>query len=457
MTTTTTLLETCLVPPPAGGAAELSAPLSFFDVIWLHFHPIRRLLFYNHPCSETHFLETLVPKLKQSLSLALKHYLPLSGNLLYPLNTDESKPVFRYVSGDSVPLAVAVSVGDFDELVGNHARDADQYYDFVPDMPRVREEPDYKIVPILALQVTLFPDRGLCIGFANHHSIGDASSIFSFMKTWSSLCTKLDEKNDEFLPTTWPVFDRSIIKDPIGVDSIFWKKMREIPFKPSSFPLPTNRVRATYTLNQADIKKLKDMVLGKKPGLVQVSSFVVTVSYAWTCLLKSGDRIGEQSVDGKETEMFAFAVDVRGRIDPPVPGNYFGNCLGFGMAKFEHKEVAGDEGFATAAEAIAEDIRNRVNNKDEVLKGVENWMSGWDELFKIKAVGVSGSPRFDLYGVDFGWGKARKLEVVSIDGESYSMSLCKSKDSDGGLEIGLSLSKERMEAFAAIFSEGLRS
>ncbi|KAL6554029.1 hypothetical protein OROMI_019702 [Orobanche minor] len=199
------------------------------------------------------------------------------------------------------------------------------------------------------------------------------------------------------------------------------------------------------------------MVLGKKPGLVQVSSFVVTVSYVWTCLLKSGDRIGEQSVDGKETEMFAFAVDVRGRIDPPVPGNYFGHCLGYGMAKFEHKEVAGDEGFATAAEAIAEDIRNRLNNKDEVLKGVENWMSEWDELLKIKVVGVSGSPRFDLYGVDFGWRRARKLEVVSIDGESYSISLCKSKDSDGGLEIGLSLPKERMEAFAAIFAEGLRS
>nr|URM60597.1 malonyltransferase [Cistanche tubulosa] len=446
---TTTLLETCRVPPPAGAAAVLSVPLSFFDFIWIHFHPIRRLLFYSYPnCSRPYFLETLAPQLKQSLSLALKHYLPLSGNLLYPSNT-EQKPVFRYVDGDSVSLTVAESVRDFDELVGNHARSADQFYDFVPEMPQVKDEPEYKIVPVLALQVTLFPDRGICIGFANHHVVGDASSIFSFMKTWSSICAA--EQSDHPLP----VFDRSHIKDPLGIDTIFWKVMRTIPFKPSPFPLPTNRVRATFTLRPADIKKLKDLVLAWKPGLVQVSSFVVTASYVWTCLVRSGDEIGEE-VDGDVPEHFIFVVDVRGRVDPPVPGNYFGNCLGYVLEKLEHKRVVGDDGFVIAAEGVAEDIKKRVNDKDEVLRGAENWLSGFEGYGGMRAMGVSGSPRFDLYGVDFGWGRARKLEVVSIDGESYSMSLCRSNDSDGGLEIGLSLPKKRMEAFAALFAEGLR-
>ncbi|KAK6134768.1 hypothetical protein DH2020_031502 [Rehmannia glutinosa] len=456
-----TLLETCRIPPPPGGAAELSVPLTFFDIRWLHFQPIYRLLFYDHPCSKAYFLETLVPKLKQSLSLTLKHYLPLLGNLLYPLNTNnDEKPVFRYVAGDSVLLKIAVSSNDFDELIGNHARDADQFYEFVPELPPVKNEPFYKKVPVIALQVTLFPGRGICICYAFHHSLGDASSILGFMRTWA-LISRFGG-DDELILTkqgdnsSLPIFDRSVIKDPLGIDTIFWKEIRDEPLKSWSFPLPTNRVRATFILHQADIKNLKDLVLAKKPGLVQVSSFVVTTSYVWSCFVKSGEAAGEE-VDEKVLEFFIFAVDVRARINPLVPANYFGNCISYGMAKIEHKRLVGEEGLVIAAEAIAEDIKNRVNNKDQVLKGAENWMSDIKKSSGIRVLGVAGSPKFDLASADFGWGRAKKTEVLSIDGEKYSMSLCKSTDSDGGLEVGLSLPKERMDAFAAIFADGLRS
>ncbi|KAK6134831.1 hypothetical protein DH2020_031420 [Rehmannia glutinosa] len=397
------------------------SPLTFFDIRWLHFQPIYRLLFYDHPCSKEYFIETIVPKLKESLSLTLKHYLPLAGNLLYPLNiNDDEKPVFRYVAGNSVSLSIAESNKDFDDLAGNHARDADQFYDFVPELPPVKlDESNYQTVPVIALRITLFPGRGICIGYAYHHSIGDASSIVGFIRAWA-LITKSGGDDDLFLTkqlgdSSLPILDRSVIKDPLGIDTIFWKVMKQIPLKSWSFPLPTNQVRATFILHQADIKKLKDLVLAKKPRLVQVSSFVVTVSYVWTCFVKSGDTVGDK-VDDDVLEFFGFQVDARARIDPPVPANYFGNCLSYGMAKIEHKRLVGDEGFVIAAEAIAEDIKNRI-------------------------LGGEGQ---------------KKLEVVSIDGEKYALSLCKSTDSEGGLEVGLSLPKERMEAFAAIFAEGLR-
>ncbi|KAK6134766.1 hypothetical protein DH2020_031500 [Rehmannia glutinosa] len=396
-----TLLETCGISPPTGNTADqLTVPLTFFDIPWMNFHPIRHLLFYDYPCSKAYFLETLVPKLKQSLSLTLKHYLPLSGNLLYPLNTVDEKPVFRYVAGDSVSLAIAESNNDFDELVGNLARDADQFYDFVPELPPVKlDESNYQTVPVIALQVTLFPGRGICIGFSNHHCVGDASSIVGFIRAWASI-SKLDE--DEFL--TMPIFDRSVIKDPLGIDNILCKKMKVIPLK----------------------------------------------SWSFLCLVKSGEEL----VDDDVLECFIFMIDLRAHISPPVPPNYFGNCLGCGKAKIEHKQLFGEEGFVIAVEAIAEEIKNKVNKKDQVLKGAENRLSGPGESREIRALGVSGSPKFDLCSADFGWGKVKKLEVLSIDGEKYTMSLCKSTDSEGGLEVGLSLPKERMEAFAAIFAQG---
>ncbi|KAL0306988.1 UNVERIFIED_CONTAM: Malonyl-coenzyme:anthocyanin 5-O-glucoside-6'''-O-malonyltransferase [Sesamum radiatum] len=354
-----TILEKCRVPAPSGAAAELSVPLTFHDIPWLHFlHPIRRLLFYDYPCSKPHFLETVAPKLKESLSFTLGHYLPVAGDLIFPLNS-EKKAEIRYVAGDSaVSLTIAEFDSDFDDLIGNHARDADQFYEFVPQIDPVKDESEYQRVPVMALKVTLFPGRGICVGLANLHCLGDASSLVRFIQAWASI-------------------------NKLGGDEEFLTKQG------------------------------------------QVSSFVVTVSYVWTCLVKSGEQ-----VDDDVLEYFIFTANIRARIDPQVPANYF--------------------------EAISDEIKNRVNKKDEVLKGAENWLSQIKEMTGIRSLGVSGSPKFDLSTADFGWGRARKLEVVSIDGEKHSISLCKSRDSEGGLEVGISLPAAQMEAFAAIFDNGIR-
>ncbi|KAF7813164.1 phenolic glucoside malonyltransferase 1-like [Senna tora] len=67
---------------------------------------------------------------------------------------------------------------------------------------------------------------------------------------------------------------------------------------------------------------------------------------------------------------------------------------------------------------------------------------------------VAGSPRFDVYGNDFGWGKPKKVDVVSID-KSGAFSLAESKKEKGGVEIGIVLEPPVMEAFASLFVKGI--
>ncbi|KAL1555580.1 malonyl-coenzyme:anthocyanin 5-O-glucoside-6'''-O-malonyltransferase-like [Salvia divinorum] len=454
----TTVLETSGISPPPGSAADLTLPLCFFDIIWVHFHPIRRLIFYNHPCTEAEFSTTIVPNLKHSLSLTLQHYPPVAGNLLYPLDTDKSRPLIRYVSGDTAPLTIAVSHRDFDELTGGHARDSDQFYDFLPPMPPLAEEENYKIAPLIALQATLFPGRGICIGLSNHHCLGDARSIVGFMWAWAEVNRNSGDK--QLRNRSSPlIYDRSVFGDTKNADEKFWSAMRNVALTPSSFPLPSGRLRAAFTLHQSDTKKLKNMVLSKNPDLAFISSFAVTAAYTWSSVVKSADAAGEE-VDENSDEVFFFPADARGRpnamVDPPVPENYFGNCLGGGMIKMEHKKVAAEEGFVAAAAAIADGIKNQVNDKENFLKGAENWLSDMPKFGELSTFGVSGSPKFDLLDSDFGWGTGSRLEVLSMDKEKYSMSLCNSSDSAGGLVVGLSLPKERMEAFATIFEGGLK-
>ncbi|KAK4420499.1 Anthocyanidin 3-O-glucoside 6''-O-acyltransferase [Sesamum alatum] len=181
-------------------------------------------------------------------------------------------------------------------------------------------------------------------------------------------------------------------------------------------------------------------------------------AYIWTCMVKALKAGEEERVedDDDELETFLFAVDCRTRLNPPVPGNYFGNCISYGLVRIRHQVLVGNEGFFVAAEAIANEIKNRVNDKDKILAGAENWITEVGSVVKKRCFSVSGSARVDLYSTDFGWGKARKLETLSIDGQKHAMSLCKSGASEGGLEVGLSLPKVKMDAFAAAFAHGIK-
>lgn len=440
----TTRLESCRVAPPPDTVAEQSLPLIFFDITWLHFNPIHQLLFYEIPnCSKPYFLETLIPKLKESLSLTLKHFFPLAGNIIYPLKP-EKKPEIRYQARDSVSVTISESSVDFNNLVGNHPRDADMFYEFIPEMEPIIEESDHKLLRVLALQVTLFPGRGVCIGLNSHHSVGDASSFSGFIRSWASI-----NKHGEITARDcFPLFDRALISYPLELDTIYWNHIRETPSPSPGFALPTNRVRATFVFTEAEVKKLKGLVQARFPGLGHVSSFVVIAAYVWNCVVKS-----LRNDDDDEIELFLFAVDLRRRLNPPVPVNYFGNCLTYRVPKIERGRLVGDEGFFVGAEAISEEIRRKVIENDDVMGGAKAWMRDFERVVDRPPFSVSGSTRFDVYSADFGWGKVRKMEVCSIDGQMYAMSLCKSGDFEGGFEVGLSLPNINMDAFADLFAQ----
>lgn len=71
-------------------------------------------------------------------------------------------------------------------------------------------------------------------------------------------------------------------------------------------------------------------------------------------------------------------------------------------------------------------------------------------------IAVAGSPRFEVYSTDFGWGKPKKVEMTSID-RTGAICASESKNGNGGVEIGLVLKMQKMEAFASFFAEGIEA
>nr|GEV61680.1 malonyl-coenzyme A:anthocyanin 3-O-glucoside-6''-O-malonyltransferase-like [Tanacetum cinerariifolium] len=71
-------------------------------------------------------------------------------------------------------------------------------------------------------------------------------------------------------------------------------------------------------------------------------------------------------------------------------------------------------------------------------------------------IGVAGTPKLKSYDIDFGWGKPKKVETISIDfSKSISMNACKESSND--LEIGVVLPAKEMEIFVRTFQDASQS
>ncbi|KAF3444113.1 hypothetical protein FNV43_RR13803 [Rhamnella rubrinervis] len=453
------ILEVCqIAPPTSDSAAPKSLPLTFFDIYWLRLQPIHRLFIYEVPCIDTHiFLDSILPKLKHSLSLTLHHFLPLAGSLTWP--QDSPKPLLNYVEGDGVSLTVAESstAGLFHDLCRNDIRDAAKCRPFLPNLS---VSPDR--AALLELQVTVFPNHGFCIGIVPHHGVLDGKTSTSFIKSWAHIC-KLAETKELLSPPPsipeqlTPFYDRAVIEDSGELEATYVDvllkhgvphsrslKLMEVP------PTPPGSVQATLELRKDDIVKLRKHVSGRNKS-IRVSTYSLTCGYTWFCSVKS---LGVEK--GMRTS-FTLPVDCRSRLKPALPSTYFGNCILIQKAYAEAEDILGEDGIVSAVEAISEALRE-LDESDDVLvgfKGLASFIATSMTKPEIR-FGFAGSNRFEEYGIDFGWGRPKKVEMIRPYKEgTYSM--IDSKNGDGGVEIGLVLEKDKMEAFVSEFTKGLKT
>ncbi|KAF8022377.1 hypothetical protein BT93_F0034 [Corymbia citriodora subsp. variegata] len=463
------------VSPPSDSVPATALPLTFLDIPWLLCCPMQRLFFYDFPQSPSSFAQTTLPLLVHSLSLCLRRFFPFAASLVLPLEPSQM-PYILYSDGDSLSLTVAESTADFAELISDEPRDAMLIHPLVPQLPQPRASDGGRAWPLMAIQVTLFPNKGICIGVQFFHVAGDGTSFTHFMKSWASIqrsegdptCIESDDLS--------PFHDRGVIKDPNGLKPIllkdWWSRVGPSP-SPSPSPSPTlhaiaDKVRATFVLQKAHIDGLKAQILSqlKNDSLdlesdpIHLSTFMVTCAFIWVCITKSKDEEhkGHDQSSSKSNDdklcHFIFVADCRDRLEYSIPLTYFGNCLGIYFLSEKRSSLLGKSGLPLAARAIERKVKEV--RTGAALKEAEGWMRDFEIASNGDLVTVAGSPRQNVYDTDFGWGRLRKSHMVHID-VSSAISLAGSRDGDGGVEVGLALTKVAMDKFISLFEKGLKS
>ncbi|CAK8540742.1 unnamed protein product [Lathyrus sativus] len=443
-------------------------PLTYFDLFWLRFHPVERVFFYTLPISQSHpsfFFQEIVPNLKSSLSLTLQHFLPLAGKIVWP--SDSPKPFIQFNPNDDddgVSLLIAESDLDFDRhVIENSPQEASLSRSLIPYL-----ESTDSFASVISIQITLFPKTGFSIGISTHHAVLDGKSSMIFIKAWAYLCNnvnKTDGKQSTLLPELEPLFNREIIIDSNGKNSIDSlsklfpnekgnkRSLKVFPFEAKL----EESVRATFKLTQEDLNKIKQNVLSKweifdtnEPKPKYLSSFVLSCAYSLVCIARAFQGVEKE----REKFTFAFIIDCRSRLEPPMPNNYFGNCVIGHFIDTQPLDFIKEDGLNLVSKSIYDKIK--LIKEKGVFEGVKDMFAKYTCLASegVEIIGVAGSNRFGVYETDFGWGRPEKVEIVSID-RGLTIGLAESKDGNGGIEVGLVLNKHVMNLFKTLFLEGL--
>ncbi|KAF6157906.1 hypothetical protein GIB67_015222 [Kingdonia uniflora] len=200
----------------------------------------------------------------------------------------------------------------------------------------------------------------------------------NLLRLWASICSNLDGDTTNVLSHLLPSFDKTIIINPNGIETIYLNYLKKINISQKSFALPptptdfgNDKVVATFIMDLPKIKKLKKWVLSRiiektnKEPSFNLSAVVVTCAYVWACLIKAlgGDSLREQ---------LAIPIDCRTRLDPALPEAYFGNCLMVSFTAMNNNDLVGKDGIVVAAEVIGKAIHTIAKS---VFDGSENLLA----------------------------------------------------------------------------------
>lgn len=131
-------------------------------------------------------------------------------------------------------------------------------------------------------QVTLFPNKGICVGVTDYHAISDSASLFAFLRTWASIHQSNCAGEYSVLE---PFYGRDSVEESDKLSAFVWEQVKtSVPIFPPPIPLPSNKVRSTFILSDGEIKKLKNGIM---------STFVAVCAHIWSCLATSAAAAGE--------------------------------------------------------------------------------------------------------------------------------------------------------------------
>ncbi|KAD2394139.1 hypothetical protein R6Q59_013161 [Mikania micrantha] len=398
--------------------------------------------------------------LKSSLSTTLVHFYPLAGRLSsiaggrLELNCNANGVRFTEAYAD-------VRLVDLDDFLQHPVFDQ-----LIPSID-YRNTP-IEETPLLLLQVTRFLCGGWSLGFCISHVAVDGQSALHFLSEWARVC------RGESLDSP-PHLDRKVLRagDPSRVTCFNRNIEQHAQYSPPPLLLGQSsneserRQETTITmlkLTETQVEKLRSKASNNHQTdqtKCHFTRYEVVTAHAWRTACKT------RNLEPDQKTSIGICIDVRRRMNPPLPDKYFGNAIVDVIATGTSGElISGTLGFVSGKirHAIEKVDDEFVNSVIDFLKNQED-LSKFQDLQLIKDekgpfygnpnLGVISWLTLPMYGVDFGWGKEIFTGPGTNDAEDGDFLILRGEEGDGSLIVALCLQVRHMEDFKRVFYQNI--
>ncbi|KAJ1266866.1 hypothetical protein BS78_07G012300 [Paspalum vaginatum] len=406
----------------------------------------------------------LADELASSLALALGRFYPLAGRLAASEITGgdnesaESGPrlaISLRCTGEGAELVHAVAPGVTVSDIVTPLYTPPVVSSFFPLNGLLNVEAVVGSLPVLAAQLTELAD-GVFVAVSLNHGVADGTTFWHLFNAWSEInrCRRRgsEGEGDGFeLSTLPPVMDRWFVDAcPVPIPLPF-SKPEDLVRRPEYTPVQ----ECFLHFSAESVKKLKakanaEMAAGTEPPAAAgatLSSLQSLLGHLWRALCRARCLAADQETT------YVLAIGLRGRVRC-IPQEYVGNAVVLHAAASTAAEVLGEGGGGLGRAAWL--LNRAVASLDEakLRRDLAAWARSPSTLYvtprRNPARAITGSsPRFDVYGNDFGWGRPVAVRSGAGNKVDGKVTVYEGREGGGSMALEVCLSPEALARLVA--------
>ncbi|KAL5569956.1 hypothetical protein UlMin_026531 [Ulmus minor] len=393
-----------------------SYKLSLLDQLSPSFY-IPIVLFYPPPqhCKKT----TIVDKLKKSLSETLSRFYPLAGRI------QEDGLSVELENGGVMFKEARVNKSLSETLKNPENSSIQQLLPLDPYRVKTEEEG----VPAMAVQLNLFSCGGMGIGLCMSHKITDGTTLSSFLSAWASSTSNSGENDEDYIT---PHLHLAQLFPPKDIHVVC----------PRNLIKRGKIVTKRFVFDKSSLAALKTKI-GSSPSRVE----------AVTALICKTAMNSTTRSSNKSSMVISHVVNLRPRMDPPLPEQAFGNIWRCAVAQIVQQQPHKLE-LQNLVAQLREEIQKVDKNYVAKLQSEQGFIEACEslkEVCELVSQGVvpffkfSSWVRFPFYETDFGWGKPIWACITNVPIKDAVILM--SNSSGDGIEAWINLEEEDMLKF----------
>ncbi|KAK8954428.1 hypothetical protein KSP39_PZI001738 [Platanthera zijinensis] len=340
--------------------------------------------------------DLIVPRLISSFSQTLDLFYPFAGRLATVYNPTSPPSLYIFLDCNDAG-------GEFIHAAADHLTSSDiTSSHYTP--PEVRSlfplndviNHDGHTSPLLAMQATVLGDGSIFLAGSLNHAVADGYSFWHFFNTWSWLTRSgsLAADSDEIQP---PVVEHWFL--PSTPPPIMLPFRDESEFIHRDLLPPTRE--CFFNFSRQSVARLKAKA-NEEMGVQNISSLQSLLAHMWRAATRA------RGLEPDVETAYVVIVSQRRRITPPLPDTYMGNTALGAPAIARAGELAGN-GLGWAAWQLNRAVA--FEGEGKAVKWLEEWAKNPSPM-RLSGLAAScrtllitgSSPRFNVYGNDFGWG-----------------------------------------------------